>query len=71
MQAYKCDRCGGFYEERPVEVLSEISRIFDRHVYGIAFECTSRTYSLDLCSDCLAEFKAWYESGAAVKEQMK
>ncbi len=71
MQAYKCDRCGGLYAKKAVEALNKISEIYGRHVYGIAFECISRTYSLDLCSDCLAEFKAWYESGAAVKEQMK
>lgn len=71
MQAYKCDRCGGLYQERPVEALRKISRIWGRQVCGIAFDCSNRAYTLDLCPDCLTEFKSWYENGAAVKEQMK
>lgn len=71
MQAYKCDRCGGLYEKRSAEALNKISKIFDNGIYGIAFAFAYNYYDLDLCPNCLAEFEAWYENGAAVKEQMK
>lgn len=71
MQAYKCDRCGGLYAKKAVETLNKISEIYGRRVRGIAFDCVSQYYGMDLCPDCLAEFKSWYENGAAVKEQMK
>uniref|UniRef100_UPI003FEF2BEF hypothetical protein n=1 Tax=Eubacterium sp. TaxID=142586 RepID=UPI003FEF2BEF len=71
MQAYKCDRCGGLYQERPVEALRKISRICGRQVCGIAFDCVNQHYDMDLCPDCLAEFEKWYASGAVVKELMK
>lgn len=71
MRAYKCDRCGGLYERKAVEVLNKISEIYGRRVCGIAFDCVNQYCNMDLCPDCLVEFKKWYENGAAVKERMK
>lgn len=71
MQAYKCDRCGGLYEKKAVEVLNKISEIYGRRVRDIAFDCVNRYHDIDLCPDCFAEFEKWYVSGAAVKERMK
>lgn len=71
MNAYKCDRCGGFYEDDSPKVLRRITEIYGRQVHGIAFNCGNNAYTLDFCPDCLTGFKEWYESGAAAKEQMK
>lgn len=57
MNAKKCDRCGKLYEyEEPK--LTKIGKI---DTYGIAWEFHYNNCFIDLCPDCLNDFKKWFE----------
>lgn len=57
MNAKKCDRCGKLYEDE-VPKLTKIGKI---NIYGIAWELNCHNSFIDLCPDCLNDFKKWFE----------
>lgn len=60
MNAKKCDRCGKLYEyEEPK--LTKIGKIGKIDTYGIAWELHCYNCFIDLCPDCLNDFKKWFE----------
>ncbi len=68
----ECKRCGkSFKYELDDEYRRKTIKIGNGSVCGLAWVLPISKRQFDLCPDCLAEFKAWYESGSAVKEQMK
>lgn len=57
MIAKKCDRCGKLYEnEKP-----KLTKIGNIDTYGIAWELYFNNRFIDLCPDCLNDFKKWFE----------
>lgn len=57
MYAKKCDRCGKLYEcEEP-----KLMKIGKVTAYGIAWEIYGNNCFIDLCPDCLNDFKKWFE----------
>lgn len=67
MWEVECKRCG-----KPVkyELGGKTTKIGTDFVCGLAWVFKYNKKQIDLCPDCLAEFKAWYESGPVVKERM-
>lgn len=57
MDAKKCDMCGKFYESEP----SKIIEIGYKKTHGIAWEIHNTFLAIDLCPDCLKDFKRWFE----------
>lgn len=57
MNAKKCDRCGKLYECEGHKLM----KIGEVTTYGIAWEFQFGSSSIDLCSDCLNDFKKWFE----------
>ena len=55
MKAYKCDRCGKFFEKDNGQKTSFFITAFNPH-------------GLDLCPNCNAELQAWIANG---KEQLQ
>lgn len=68
MWEVECKRCG-----KPVryELGGRTTKIGTDFVCGLAWVFKYNKKQIDLCPDCLAEFKAWYENGPVVKERMK
>lgn len=63
MKAYKCDRCGAFYE--PYDENGQISvngmTLIQRgHVLG---------QTIDLCKRCASEFEYWFLEGYEVMKE--
>lgn len=57
MIAKKCDRCGKFYEhEKP-----KLTKIGNINAHRIAWELYCNNRFIDLCPDCLNDFKKWFE----------
>lgn len=57
MYAKKCDRCGKLYESKT----PEFTQIGNIYAYGIAWELHTTNCFIDLCPDCLNDFKKWFE----------
>lgn len=58
-RAYKCDRCGTFFERQKNEPFPNLCLNEEK--------CRSRT--LDLCPSCQAELDAWYDAAKKVEEE--
>lgn len=70
MDAKKCDRCGGYYDDNSKnETLFDDSEKFRTHAPGACDVgvCVENIYGVssfhyfDLCPDCIAEFINWFE----------
>lgn len=57
MDAKKCDRCSKYYD---FDTRTQIE-IKGKKTYGIAWELYHTASFIDLCPDCLIEFKKWFE----------
>ena len=55
-RAFKCDRCGGFYEPQS-NSLKQINI------------CDERLSQMDICPLCQAKFEAWFEAGKIEEEE--
>lgn len=55
-RAFKCDRCGGFYEPQ--------GYINDSFVI-----CKSNLVKADICPICQVEFDAWFNKAKKLKEE--
>lgn len=60
MEAKKCDRCGKLYEQG----VPKMTQIGKTYTYGIAWELHYTNSFIDLCPDCLNDFKKWFEMEA-------
>lgn len=61
MIARKCDKCGKFYEEKPVEFQCG-------SVIGLKLFNRSTTQdTFDLCPDCLEQLRAWLDNDFIAK----
>lgn len=68
----ECKRCGkSFKYDLDNEHRRRTTKIGSSSVCGLVLVLSISKAQFDLCPDCLAEIKVWYESGPAVKERMK
>lgn len=60
--AKKCDRCGGYYEERETDAFEELTKALKSMVYP-----ESKSYRIskifDFCPACEKSFEKWWKEG--------
>lgn len=60
--AYKCDRCGQYFDEKCNEYNESLDVEFDSIILmkqSLPLQCSSQA---DLCPDCLMSFSLWFEN---------
>lgn len=55
-RAFKCDRCGGYYDPQ----------IYNDDSFVI---CKSNLVKADICPICRAEFGVWFDTAKELKEE--
>ena len=66
--AKKCDRCGGYYEEREPNTLDGFADVLNSMIEYIC-NAPGKTnpdriaHSFDLCPECNKSFKKWWKEG--------